>query len=55
MTQPFAAGSMLSSAADLIRWQRALLAGEVVSPASYAAMIEPHVLNDGSATTMASA
>ncbi len=51
MTQPFAAGAMLSSAGDLVRWQRALIGGDVVSDASYAAMITPHVLNDGSATT----
>ena len=51
MTQPFAAGAMLSSAGDLVRWQRALIGGDVVSEASYAAMITPHVLNDGAATT----
>lgn len=51
MTQPFSAGAMLSSAGDLVRWQRALIDGDVVSNESYAAMTTPHVLNDGSATT----
>ena len=38
MNQPFAAGALCSTVGDLVAWQRALAAGRVVTPASYAAM-----------------
>lgn len=47
MSQPGAAGAMLSTAGDLLRWQRALRAGQVVSAESYQQMTTPHVLDDG--------
>ena len=46
MTQPFAAGALCSKVGDLVAWQRALVAGRVVKPASYAAMTKP----EGAAT-----
>lgn len=48
MTQPFSAGSLCATVVDLVRWQRALAGGRVVSPASYAAMTTPGALADGS-------
>ena len=47
MTQPGAAGALLSTAEDLLRWQRALTTGQVVSPKSYAQMTTPHELANG--------
>ena len=44
---PFAAGSMCSSARDLIRWNRALHGGEVLTPESYRRLITPEPLSDG--------
>ena len=46
---PGAAGSLLSSAADLVRWNLALIGGKVVSPESYALMTTPTTLPDGAA------
>ncbi len=51
MTSPYAAGALCSTARDLVRWERALAAGRVVSPASYAAMTTPDTLRDGSRLT----
>jgi CubicO group peptidase (beta-lactamase class C family) len=45
---PFAAGSMCSTARDLIRWNRALHGGEVLQPESYRSLIAPEPLADGS-------
>ncbi|MEM6702689.1 MAG: serine hydrolase domain-containing protein [Acidobacteriota bacterium] len=50
MSQPGAAGAMLSTAGDLLRWQRALRAGQVVSAKSYEQMITPYTLSDGEST-----
>jgi len=47
MTQPFAAGALCSTVGDLVRWQRALAMGKVVSAASYAQMTTPDTLNGG--------
>ena len=41
MSQPYAAGSMCSTVADLVRWNRALHTGKVVSAASYLMMTTP--------------
>ncbi len=50
MSQPGAAGALLSTAQDLVRWQQALVSGKVVSPDSYQLMTTPFMLNDGSET-----
>lgn len=49
MSQPGAAGALLSTGGDLVRWSMALARGKVVSPASYAAMTTPFVV-DGRST-----
>ena len=41
MSQPYAAGALCSTVADLVRWNQALHGGRVVSAASYAAMTTP--------------
>lgn len=41
MTQPHAAGSLLSTADDLFKWNRALHEGRVLNNANYAQMITP--------------
>lgn len=51
MSQPGAAGALISNAADLVRWNQALVSGKVVEPESYAQMTTPHVLESGEATT----
>jgi len=47
MTQPYAAGSLLSTVDDLHRWYQALEAGKVISLKSLALMHEPTKLNSG--------
>ena len=47
MTQPAAAGAMISTAADLLRWQRALVSGKVVTPESFEQMTAPTRFADG--------
>ncbi len=44
---PYAAGSLCSTAGDLVRWNQALHGGQVVSAASYADMTTPDPLADG--------
>ncbi|MDE2751983.1 MAG: serine hydrolase, partial [Gemmatimonadota bacterium] len=44
---PFAAGSLCASAGDLATWLGALHGGEVLTDESYAQLIEPGDLNDG--------
>lgn len=46
-TWPYAAGSLCSTVGDLVRWNRALHGGEVLSPESYRAMTTPAPLEDG--------
>ncbi len=48
MTIPYAAGGLLSTAGDLVRWQIALVSGKVVSPESYKQMTTAAELSDGS-------
>lgn len=50
MSQPGAAGALLSTAGDLVRWQQALVAGRVVKPESYEEMTTPFFLKDGHET-----
>jgi CubicO group peptidase (beta-lactamase class C family) len=45
---PYSAGSLCSSAHDLLLWNRALHGGNVLSAASYRMMTTPGRLNDGS-------
>jgi CubicO group peptidase (beta-lactamase class C family) len=47
MSQPGAAGALLSTASDLVRWQQALVSGRLVSAESYAEMTLPYMLADG--------
>ena len=49
MTQPYAAGSLLSTVEDLLLWNTALFGGRVVSEASLEKMTTPYELNDGEA------
>src|SRR5262249_34986975 len=45
---PYAAGSLCSSAVDLVRWNEALHRdGKILGPAAYQEMITPGKLNDG--------
>jgi hypothetical protein len=46
-TWPFSAGSLCSTAGDMVTWLKALHGGKVLSPKSYAEMIKPSSLNDG--------
>ena len=46
-TGTFAAGAICSTAEDMITWLQALHGGKVLSPRSYAEMIAPSKLNDG--------
>jgi D-alanyl-D-alanine carboxypeptidase len=48
MSQPFAAGAMCSTVGDLVKWNRALHTGHVVSAASYALMTTPELAAVGS-------
>jgi CubicO group peptidase (beta-lactamase class C family) len=50
MSQPGAAGGLLSTGGDLVRWSMALAAGRVVSAATYARMVTPCVLPGGRTT-----
>ncbi|MDB4891517.1 MAG: hypothetical protein JWL61_3372 [Gemmatimonadetes bacterium] len=45
---PYAAGSLCSTAGDLVAWNRALHGGKILSPASYREITTPGMLNDGS-------
>ncbi|HCU90810.1 MAG TPA: hypothetical protein DGR97_12745 [Gammaproteobacteria bacterium] len=47
MTQPHAAGSMLSTPADLANWNKALTGGEFIHDSSYESMTTPANLNSG--------
>jgi len=46
-TWPFSAGSLCSTAGDMVTWVKALHGGKVLSPKSYAELITPSKLNDG--------
>jgi D-alanyl-D-alanine carboxypeptidase len=46
-TGTFAAGAICSTAKDMITWLQALHGGKVLTPRSYAEMIAPAKLNDG--------
>lgn len=46
-TWPFAAGSLCSTTGDMVTWLKALHGGKVLSSESYAELITPSTLNDG--------
>jgi CubicO group peptidase (beta-lactamase class C family) len=46
-TWPYSAGSLCSTAGDMIKWVQALHGGKVLSPASYQQFITPSKLSDG--------
>jgi CubicO group peptidase (beta-lactamase class C family) len=46
-TWPFSAGSLCSTVGDLVTWLKALHGGKVLSPKSYAEIVAPSKLNDG--------
>lgn len=50
MTQPYAAGSLLSTVEDLYTWTKALHGGKVVKPESLKKMTTPYILPDGTST-----
>ncbi len=50
MTQPYAAGSLLSTVEDLFIWTKALHSGKVVKPESLKKMTTPYILPDGTNT-----
>lgn len=47
MTAPGAAGALVSTVLDLVKWHQALEAGDFISSASYEAMYRPTTLADG--------
>ena len=47
MTQPFAAGSLLSTVDDLYTWYEAVAAGKVISPESLKKALTPTLLKNG--------
>ena len=51
MTHPHGAGALCSTVRDLVKWQRALEGGRVVSAKSYALMTTPDTLNNGKPLT----
>ncbi len=53
MTQPYAAGSLLSTVDDLARWSDALWSGKVVKPESLKRMLTPAKLGSGRSTRYA--
>ena len=44
---PYSAGSLCSTAGDMVKWLQALHGGKVLSPKSYTEMTTPSKLNDG--------
>jgi len=52
-TWPYAAGSLCSTVGDLVRWNRALHGGRLLSERAYRRMITPMPLEDGTPTRYA--
>lgn len=50
MTQPYAAGSLLSSVDDLAAWNQALLAGRLIERKTLETAWTAHRLKDGTST-----
>lgn len=51
MSHAYAAGALCSTARDLVKWQRALHGGLVLSASSYQAMVTPESLTGGGSLT----
>lgn len=50
MTQPYAAGSLVSTVDDMARWDAAITAGKLLKPANWKRAFTPYVLNNGKPT-----
>ena len=50
MTQPGAAGALVSTVDDLAKWDAAVSAGQLLKPASWARIFTPYRLKDGRST-----
>ncbi|MEW6166076.1 MAG: serine hydrolase [Pseudomonadota bacterium] len=50
MTQPYAAGSLVSTVDDLARWDAAISSGKLLKPASWQRAFTPYTLADGKST-----
>lgn len=50
MSQPYAAGSLVSSVDDLARWDAAVSQGKLLKPASWKRAFTPYTLADGKST-----
>lgn len=50
MTQPYAAGALVSTVDDLARWDAAIGAGKLLSPASWRRAFTPYTLANGKST-----
>ncbi|MDN4056906.1 serine hydrolase [Massilia sp. YIM B02769] len=50
MSQPYAAGSLVSSVDDLARWDAAVSQGKLLKPASWKRVFTPYTLADGKST-----
>lgn len=50
MTQPYAAGSLVSSVDDLARWENAIAAGKLLKAASWKKAFTPYTLTNGKST-----
>lgn len=50
MTQPYAAGALVSTVDDLARWDNAITAGRLLKPASWKRAFTPYTLADGTST-----
>jgi CubicO group peptidase (beta-lactamase class C family) len=50
MSQPFAAGALVSTVDDLARWDEAITSGKLLRPAMWRRAFTPYLLRDGSST-----
>lgn len=50
MTQPYAAGSLVSTVDDLARWDAAIASGKLLKPASWKRAFTPYTLSPGKST-----
>ena len=50
MSQPYAAGSLVSTGEDLVKWSMALTTGKIVKPESFTLMTTPAILPNGDNT-----
>ena len=50
MTQPYAAGALVSTVDDLARWDAAIAAGKLLKPATWQRAFTPYVMRDGSSS-----